>query len=351
MIGLWPFNFRPKNKVEWLKDKNGVRFYDRGIIYSEKENTIVPSFQSSDIPMKSITIEIWLQPESDSHPHLPRILSFYDGLKNEYFFVGQWRSHLILRTRVSGFQNKGIYREILFRDALAKGQRRLITITSHQEGTCIYVDDKMEKSVPDYTFLSIDRTMSTNFLLIGNSPNGKQYWTGGLFGLAIYKESLTPAQILEHFQGWTKRGLVSPPAEESLVALYPLAERSGSQIRDYTGHLHPLMPSVFKVFQRDILVPAWKDFQLNRSYLMDILTNILGFISFGFCFSAFLWLRRSRSIYHILLFSIFLTGIVSLSIELIQAYLPTRESQLIDVIMNTIGAAIGASLSLKNPKP
>ena len=27
ITGLWPFNFRPVNKVAWLADRNGVNFY------------------------------------------------------------------------------------------------------------------------------------------------------------------------------------------------------------------------------------------------------------------------------------------------------------------------------------
>jgi len=62
VAGLWPFKFWPENKVEWLKDQNGVRFYGQGIIYSEKEIAMAPSFRSSNLP-SSISVEICLQPE------------------------------------------------------------------------------------------------------------------------------------------------------------------------------------------------------------------------------------------------------------------------------------------------
>jgi glycopeptide antibiotics resistance protein len=93
-----------------------------------------------------------------------------------------------------------------------------------------------------------------------------------------------------------------------------------------------------------ILVPPWKDFSLSRSYFMDVLTNILGFIPFGFFFSAYLWLRKPSSIYQILLTSVLLAACISLSIELIQVYLPTRASQLTDAITNIFGAFLGGIL-------
>jgi glycopeptide antibiotics resistance protein len=80
---------------------------------------------------------------------------------------------------------------------------------------------------------------------------------------------------------------------------------------------------------------------------MDVLTNILGFIPFGFFFSAYLWMRKPRSIFRLLLTSIIIAGCMSLSIELIQVYLSTRGSQLTDVMTNILGTVIGVGLSFK----
>jgi glycopeptide antibiotics resistance protein len=83
---------------------------------------------------------------------------------------------------------------------------------------------------------------------------------------------------------------------------------------------------------------------------MDVLTNLLGFIPFGFFLSAYLWMRKPRSIFQLLLTTTVIAGCISLSIELIQVYLPTRSSQLMDVITNILGTAFGVTLLLKNPK-
>ena len=80
---------------------------------------------------------------------------------------------------------------------------------------------------------------------------------------------------------------------------------------------------------------------------MDVLTNILGFIPFGFSFSTYLRTRKPRSNLRLLLMSVIIAGCISLFIELIQVYLPTRNSQLMDVIMNILGAAIGIVIFLR----
>jgi glycopeptide antibiotics resistance protein len=83
---------------------------------------------------------------------------------------------------------------------------------------------------------------------------------------------------------------------------------------------------------------------------MDILTNVLGFIPFGFFFSGYLWMRKKTTLYHLLLISILFGGFLSLVIELIQVYLPARSSQLTDVITNILGTAIGVALFFKTRK-
>jgi glycopeptide antibiotics resistance protein len=80
---------------------------------------------------------------------------------------------------------------------------------------------------------------------------------------------------------------------------------------------------------------------------MDVLTNILGFIPFGFFLSAYLSMRKPCSIFQLLLISILFAGCISLSIELIKVYLPTRNSQIIDIITNTTGTAVGVVLFFK----
>ena len=341
LAGLWPFNFYPENKVMWLKDRNGIQFYGQGIIFSElpKPNTLHPF--SLDIPF---SIEILIQPDSESHPYLPRILSLiHSNNKSEDFFVGQWRSYLILRSKGLDPKGKWIHKEVGLKNALSKDQKRYIAITSDEKGTYIYVNGKMEKSYPNPMFIPENRAIPYQIIL-GNSPTGKDYWTGNLFGMGIYEPALSSDKILQHFQYWTKGEQHCASTKESMLAHYTFAERGGKWIQDQATQNNLLIPSRFEVLQKTILVPPWKDFRLNRSYLVDILINILGFIPFGFCFSAYLWQKKRLSIYRILLFSILLAGIISLSIELIQVYLPTRDSQLMDIITNKVGAGLGAVL-------
>lgn len=340
VAGLWPFDFRPENKVNWLRDRDGVRFYGRGIIFSDPADKDSQRLLFNGGP---ITLEIWLQSEIEPNSYLPCILSLYDGNESEEFFLGQWKSSLILRTKVLDRKSKRPFREVGVGNALPKGQSRFIAITSDEKGTCIYVDGRLEKTSPNFSIIPENRSASKQIIL-GNSPRGKDHWLGNISGLAIYKRLLTAEQVFDHFQNWVSGKRPSPSKEENPVAIYLFDERAGTRIQDQINRYDLLMPPRFKTPQREILVPPWRDLRLNLSYFRDIMTNIFGFIPFGFFFLAYLYERRIRSGLNLSLLSIFAGGLLSLTIELIQVYLPDRNSQLMDVFTNTIGTALGAIL-------
>ena len=103
------------------------------------------------------------------------------------------------------------------------------------------------------------------------------------------------------------------------------------------------MPPRFIVPQKNILVPPWKDFRLTFSFFHDVMINILGFIPFGFLITALIR-RRITSRSHSFIIVILLGSFLSLTIELIQVYLPNRYSQLMDVFTNTMGTVLGTIL-------
>jgi VanZ family protein len=83
-------------------------------------------------------------------------------------------------------------------------------------------------------------------------------------------------------------------------------------------------------------------FMKNKTTLMnDILINWLGFIPLGACFYGIILSLHSPGIRTILI-AVACAVLVSLGIELLQAFIPTRSSQFIDVVFNGLGAWTGA---------
>ena len=77
-------------------------------------------------------------------------------------------------------------------------------------------------------------------------------------------------------------------------------------------------------------------------YWTDVLVNISGFVPVGFFLLNYLSLIQQikRPAATVILIGFFL----SLTIEILQWFLPTRDSDMTDLISNTFGTAIGVSL-------
>jgi len=86
----------------------------------------------------------------------------------------------------------------------------------------------------------------------------------------------------------------------------------------------------------------WDEFQPSWSYWKNVMINIGGFVPLGFFFCAYLVSVRRMN--RAVLATIVLGGVVSLTIEVLQAFLPTRDSGMTDLITNTLGTVIGTAL-------
>ena len=343
VVGLWPFNFWPENRVKWLKDQSGLHFFDQAIIYST-----IPFSRSSSFPIDSFSLEIWLQPGKESYDYTARILSLYDGERTENIVISQWKSGLILQRGITKDHPEESFPKVGLKGALPKGVKRFFTITSGPGGTKIYSDGKLTGKYPKFHLF--ESGSNPGYLILGRSPGGRQSWNGNLYGLAIYNPSLTEEQVSQHFQRWINGEQTSLLRENGVFAFYLFDERSGNLARDHVGNHHLIVPSKFKILRKTVLVPPWKDFRPTCSYVTDMLTNILGFIPFGFFFSVYLSMRRPGPTRRLFLISVVSAGLMSLLIELAQVYLPTRSSQLMDVICNILGAGFGALAFLYSAK-
>ena len=72
----------------------------------------------------------------------------------------------------------------------------------------------------------------------------------------------------------------------------------------------------------------------------DVPRNIIGFVPLGFAACGFFPCGGTK--HRAILLTILLGATTSLGIEVLQAFIPYRESGLTDVITNTLGTAVGA---------
>ncbi|MBN1663857.1 MAG: VanZ family protein [Deltaproteobacteria bacterium] len=339
--GLWPFNFFPPNKVKWLPDTNGIQIYGQGIIFSAS-----PGWKQGNLlfPDGEMTLELWLYPHQETS-NLPAVLSFYDGLNPDIFSLGQWKSHLVIRSRTADQRNrksgKG-YQEIGYRNALLKNKDVFITVVSEKNGTAIFINGRRAKDYPRYRLLK-GVTSRDIRLVMGNSPAGQGYWPGNILGMAVYHRALTPDEVAGNYLSWMLNDPYSLKKEKSLVGLYPFYEREGNIVRNVIRPDDVLMiPDVFKPLRKIVLSTyRQNDSKWRDSFSHDIVVNILGFIPWGFFFCMLLLKQTDCRRTTVCLLTI-MAGIgLSLLVELTQACLPARDSSLVDLVNNMVGTFIG----------
>ena len=329
VAGLVPFQ-RPRNAVTWLENKNGLRFGSYATILSTGAFQAAPGQEQP-----SCSLEIWLQPGSTRAAST--ILAFSTPENPLQFRVHQYRAILILKRQIQGDQDgtetigiDGVFRQI---------KPIFVSITSSPQKTSMYVDGTLAESFPHFR-VGKD---CTGQLVVGTSPVDNERWSGQLLGLAIYQEELTAAQILQHYKSWMTQGRPELSGNEHATAVYLFDERAGSIVHNavHSG-IDLCIPERYSLLHQKFLEPFWREFKPGRAYWSDIAINILGFIPLGFFFCAY-W-SSIRPIKHAVLTTVVLGLGVSLTIEILQSYLPTRGSGTTDLITNTFGTFIGVRL-------
>jgi VanZ like family/Concanavalin A-like lectin/glucanases superfamily len=329
--GLWPFH-APKNQVSWLSNSNGIHFGGYGVILTPG----VSSFAGLKDGI-SRSVEIWLQPD---HSDIGgTILAFYKpGNRIVAFSLHQSIDDLLLqRVTVYGqrLAKSGFYIGHVFR----KNNQLFVTITSNSQDTAVYLNGALVRTFPRFGLSSEDLTGQ---LIVGNHPLADDGWQGQVKGLAVYNRALTEVQVLQHYNAWT----TNQNAEiknESPNSLYLFNEGSGAIVHNQLNSETDLrIPEHFFVLHAPFLKTPWAEFQASWSYVKDVLINIAGFVPFGFSFCAYFVSVRRMS--QAVVATIVLGGVVSLTIEVLQAFLPTRDSGMTDIITNTLGTAVGTAL-------
>ena len=355
--GLRPFNFRPVNSVDWIKKENGISFHDLGVVYgpAESEESDQKSLMAKD---KSVSVEIWLTPGSYFHRGFSNIFSLYDDNQPEIFSFRQVRSSL----NISKYQipdKKGTTHSWRWLgNFFFNGQRRLLTVTSDKNNTSVYFDGRKVKNFRNYSLMLSKKQTSPSRIVIGNDPSGRQPWRGKIHGLAIYNHVLYPEQVFENFELWKNGSALSLSKEKEIVAFYSMNEKNGKIIHNAVGNqFHLSIPVRFKILKKNFLKLSRDSLKLDGSSLRDMRINILGFIPLGWLFFRVFnsYNQRLRiQLWRPMLLTVFGGTVISLMIEILQAFLPTRTSSLTDLIFNTFGTALGlifASIFIKIKNP
>jgi hypothetical protein len=332
VAAFWPFRLHPKNRVTWLAHEHGLRFTGAGIVLSSKKFEL----PNSGAPA-GVSFEIWLKPSQEKYS--TALLAVSSSANPNQFRLRQAGDTLLVLEQPFASSRHSAATGLWVSHAFQARQPSFIAISAGAEGTTVYVNGVPTKE--SSTFRLTDRDFSGQ-LVVGSSPDAYDTWRGELLGMALFSRELTQARVSEHYQAWLQ-GRPEVLKNDQPAALYVFEEGVGNVVHDQmTSGSDLVIPQSFRIPFKPFLKSPWREFYLNRAYLRDVLINVSGFVPFGFFFCMYLsWGQASRKT---VLATIVLGALFSLTIEVLQWYIPMRDSGTTDILTNTLGTALGAVL-------
>src|SRR5215467_11189700 len=332
VAAFWPFTLHPANHVAWLSGEDGLRFNGGGIILTTRN----PEFAGSQSPT-SASLELWLEPSQDKYSEA--LLSFSSHENPERFRLRQSHDFLLVLQESFASGRRAGLTSLWIPHAFQVHKRRFIVITSAPRGTTVYLDGLPAESSSTFEFGSKD---FSGRLILGASPTAYDTWRGKLLGLALFGHELTSAQVLQHHHAWLN-GRAEELKSDQPTALYTFVERSGIVVHNQVGYGPDLtIPASFNVLYKPFLKSPWREFYPNQAYVRDVLINIAGFVPLGFFFC--MLFTSDETSRKALVATMILGAVFSLTIEVLQGFIPMRDSGTTDIITNTLGTALGAML-------
>jgi len=336
-FGLRPKDFTFTNGANWISERPGIRFSKYGIVYTDP---FVESIEEGISELNGFSIIIAFKPESFNQEGFNFILSIHSGKDWDQLLVGQWRSHIIIMNG-DDYPNKRKTPRIAANIFSSTPRITFLTVITSKEGTKVYLGSQLVKTNSDL-ILKIPKGDKTRIIL-GNSVYGKHSWNGEIYGLAFYDYPLNANETIFHAKRWHKDQNLSFAEKGKPVVLYLFDEKRGKRAFDRgEGKLHFEIPSKMHALEKILLSPPWVGLKLNRNFFIDIIVNFIGFIPLGFVLSATLIEINLTYKKRVVLMTVASCFILSLTIEIVQAWMPSRSSSMLDLMSNTSGALIGA---------
>lgn len=333
VAGLWPFDPFPSNQVTWLAKQHGIHLARRAILWTK--TPLGTPEQSKNSPC---SVEIWVEPAETIWSGT--LLAFFDPVNHDQLRLAQSRDGLLIRKSGRGEleQRRSAFSVL---HTLEGGRRALLSIIGGPASVSIFLDGRLVEDRPGYV---LRRGQVSGQLILGTSPVYDSVWSGNIYGLALYGRTLTAAEVVRHFQTWTRNGRPATEQNEEPVALFLFNEGAGDRVENQVSAGAPLeIPKHFTLPHQVFLQRPWDEFRRTPGYLSDVAINVAGFIPLGFfcCLYARSNPAETRPAFKIIL----LGAGISLLIEALQSFLPTRSSGMTDLITNTSGTALGVYIS------
>jgi hypothetical protein len=337
--GLVPFNPFPRNRLTWAPGGQGLHFGDHGVAYTSAP--LDPPQAPGD---SYCSLQIRLQPEWSYSDNSGTIVNFYTPQLPWRFRLMQWHDELLIRRDYFDAQHHLKTAELELQHAFLREEPVFITIVAGPKGTgtVAYRDGVVAGSS---SRLGLSCADFAGQLVLGESPILDNPWHGTLFDFSLSRwdaPAMPPAGSPVPASAARQLEFKNTTDGKNTFAHYAFSEGAGKSIHSADASAPDLqIPKSFVVLHKEMLLPPWKELP-DKLTVRDIAINIAGFIPFGFLFHAYLVFHRPSR--HAAWIAVLGGFAISLTIEVLQAYIPSRTSGMLDVFTNTLGTYLGVVL-------
>jgi hypothetical protein len=331
-FGLRPNGYDFSNHATRLPDPGGLRFEKYAIAYTDPF--------AEGLHAREFSIQIVFRPTNFFQDGFNFIAVLHDGDDRRQLLMAQWRSYIVFMNGDDYDHRRKTKRIYVDAAQLPTGPLSL-TVTSGENGTRLYCGGALVQEDRELR-LTLPGDPRTR-LLLANSAYGMHPWEGEIYRLAIHGVALEGRAIASDLPRSDQGFPLTQGMKERTLLLYCFDEKTGRRVLDHAcGSHHLFIPQRMDPPARRILAPEWGILEHGRGGVQDIVLNLIGFVPLGFFLSAVLNRSGGRFSRRGVLIAVVLGFSVSLFIEIVQAWIPSRSSSMSDLLLNTLGTWLGA---------
>lgn len=323
----WPFNFFPVNDV-LIAPEQGKAFFNMGLAAGR------PYGRGQAVTAEPVRFDAgqgasfrFVLTPTEKPAGLGCILTLHDGGERAPFSIAQWQDHLALFVRAPETA-KG-YREVGLRSALPIGKTTTLDLVTTTRETKVLINGQPRAVYTGFSLLG-ELGQIQGRLILANNQHGTEPWHGSIERVTVH-------------------GLALPTPLAGHTMKHPLLDYNFVEGEMQTGgrqesaSLRFTIPARFAPLAPVSLAPLSHQAFNRTSIWSDIVWNILGFLPISACFAVLAGMATSRPATRFCL-AILAAFLFSLAIETGQVFLPSRHSSQLDLLCNTAGAFIVASI-------
>jgi hypothetical protein len=323
-LTLYPYNFFQRNNAVELRD--GLSFTTPATAYTLRAHEALSY-------LYQFTFLLHVTPRADDAGHAARIMSSGRDAWTQNFAIAQAHGALVVQFFSRDSKQ---FNELTIPEVFRKDRPSWIALTFNGATVRCYVDG-VKKAERRTGPMALTQWDSTYPVVFGTDPAGQQQWEGVIHTAAIFDRAFKAADLRHPDLIFKKY---------SSIIHYAFGRRTLGSIPSGGGDPDSVfIPALYTPYNRSTLFDSIRLLGRQRLYVRDIVANIFLFLPIG-VFSALAFRRSAHGLVFYAALSVCLGLMLSMSIEYLQIFLPSRYSSMLDVLSNTIGTAIGAACAL-----